>query len=178
MSRFAMSLLAFFLLLPAGAIAAQPAAPPGQAGTSVRNARGQVVGDARAWREGAIVRLRLTVRGLTPGTHGVHLHETGRCDAPAFTSAGAHWNPTGRQHGSQSPQGQHLGDLPNVTIGDGRRGQIEFRVPNASLEGGANPLLDADGAAAVIHAGPDDYRTDPSGNSGGRIACGVLGRAG
>lgn len=175
MSRFAMSLLAFFLLLPAGAIAAQPAAPPGQAGTSVRNARGQVVGDARAWREGAIVRLRLTVRGFTPGTHGVHLHETGRCDAPAFTSAGAHWNPTGRQHGRLNMQGLHLGDLPNLQVRANGTARIDFevRVP-AGTAPGANPLFDADGTSVVIHAAADDERTDPSGNSGARIACGVF----
>lgn len=148
----------------------------GQGGTPMLDAQGKQVAVANVVQQGDEFLVTVSVTDMAPGTYAAHIHTTGRCDAPTFETAGGHWNPTGRQHGSQNPQGQHLGDLPNVTIGDSRHGQIEFRVPNASVEGGANPLLDADGAAVVIHAGPDDYRTDPSGNSGDRIACGVLGR--
>lgn len=144
-------------------------------GTPLLDAQGRQVAVANLAQQGTEFLVTISVTDMAPGTYAAHLHTTGRCDAPRFETAGGHWNPTGRQHGSQNPQGQHLGDLPNVTVGDARRGQIEFRVPNASIEGGANPLLDADGAAVVIHAGPDDFRTDPSGNSGDRIACGVLG---
>lgn len=115
------------------------------------------------------------VHGLPPGVHGAHIHAVGRCDPPDFTTAGPHWNPTGRQHGSQNPQGPHLGDLPNLTVGADGRGRLEFRVPNARVRTGASPLQDADGAAFVIHASGDDYRSDPSGNSSARIACAVLG---
>jgi Cu-Zn family superoxide dismutase len=94
----------------------------------------------------------------------------GRCDAPDFTSAGGHWNPTQKKHGTMNPQGPHQGDLPNLVIGSDGRGTIGAVIPGATLAG----LLDADGAAMVIHAGPDDLMTDPSGNSGGRIACGVF----
>lgn len=144
-------------------------------GAPMLDAQGKQVATSNVTQQGDEFLVTVSVTDMAPGTYAAHLHMTGRCDAPTFETAGGHWNPTGRQHGSQNPQGQHLGDLPNVTVGDGRHGQIEFRVPNANLQGGNNPLLDADGAAVVIHAGPDDYRTDPSGNSGDRIACGVLG---
>jgi Cu-Zn family superoxide dismutase len=105
----------------------------------------------------------------------VHLHQTGRCDAPDFASAGPHWNPTSHQHGRLNPQGPHLGDLPNLQVAANGSGRIDFVVPvPAGTAAGANPLLDADGTALVIHAAADDLWTDPSGNSGARIACGVL----
>lgn len=112
--------------------------------------------------------------GVPAGVHGIHIHTVGRCDGPDFQTAGGHWNPTSRAHGTENPQGAHSGDLPNITIGADGRGMLHFSVPGATLEGQGASLLDADGAAVVIHANADDYRTDPSGNSGGRIACGVL----
>ena len=123
--------------------------------------------------------LRLTLRatGIAPGPHGVHIHMVGKCDGPDFASAGAHWNPLSRQHGPQNAAGAHLGDLPNIEIGADGTGMVSYTLA-ASLDRGAHPLLDADGAAIVIHAGPDDMKTDPSGNSGGRIACGVITKAG
>jgi Cu-Zn family superoxide dismutase len=120
------------------------------------------------------VRVEINASGMAPGTYGAHIHTTGRCDPPGFESAGGHWNPTGRQHGAENPQGRHLGDLPNLQINPQGNGRLVFAVPSASLQSGANPLLDADGAAIVIHAGADDHRTDPSGNSGARIACGII----
>jgi glucose/arabinose dehydrogenase/Cu/Zn superoxide dismutase len=134
-----------------------------------------------------------TLRNLTPGMHGIHLHAVGQCAAP-FTSAGGHWNPLQRQHGIDNPQGPHFGDLQNIRV-DGRgTAVVRVTAPGGSLFGApdrstggrvgrpdrvtlAQPaLVDADGAAIVIHAEPDDYRTDPSGNSGARIACGVIPR--
>ena len=120
------------------------------------------------------VTVKVEVAGLQPGPHGLHLHAVGRCEGPKFESAGPHWNPTGRLHGSQNPQGPHLGDIPNLVVGADGRGSVEYVIPGARLEDGDRRLLDADGAALVIHATADDYRTDPSGNSGARIACGVL----
>ena len=122
--------------------------------------------------DGSLV-VRVEAEGLPPGPHGVHLHTVGRCDAPDFQTAGAHWNPTNRQHGRDNPQGAHQGDLPNLDIGSDGRGTLDFSVSGATL----NQLLDADGAAVVVHADADDYRTDPSGNSGGRIACGIVQRS-
>lgn len=172
MTRFGLPLLVIAAAaIPATAVLAQQ----GRAGTSLRNAQGQVVGEAIAARDGHVVRLRLTVHGVPPGPHGVHLHQAGRCDAPDFTSAGPHWNPGGHQHGRLNPMGPHLGDLPNIVVGANGSGRLDFAVPvPAGTAAGANPLLDADGTALVIHASADDLRSDPSGNSGARIACGVL----
>jgi Cu-Zn family superoxide dismutase len=88
---------------------------------------------------------------------------------------GGHWNPTNRQHGKNNPAGMHVGDLPNLLVGTDGRGSLEINLPGASIAGGAASMLDADGASIVIHQSPDDYRTDPAGNSGARIACGVFG---
>ena len=138
------------------------------------DAAGQEV--ARATRAQAgrdSVRLALDASHLPAGTHGTHLHETGRCDAPAFTTANAHVNPMARKHGLRNPQGPHLGDLPNLVVGADGRGHMEVVIV-ASLRPGTPPLYDPDGTALVVHAGPDDMVTDPSGNSGARIACGVI----
>ena len=110
------------------------------------------------------------VAGLPPGVHGIHVHATGKCEAPDFQSAGAHWNPTARLHGRDNPDGAHHGDLPNITVAADGRGTLRFTLPGAEFA----QMLDADGASLVIHAAADDQRTDPSGNSGGRIACGVI----
>lgn len=119
--------------------------------------------------------LKLNISGLTQGVHGMHLHTTGSCESPGFTTAGAHLNPHGKLHGTNNPQGSHMGDLPNVTAGpDGKvKVSIPLNAPASDLEAF---LFDADGSAIVVHASADDYRTDPSGNSGSRIACGVLRR--
>lgn len=146
------------------------------AGAQLVDAAGRRVGDARfddAGTAGA-VRIRLNATGLRPGTYAAHVHAVGRCDAPDFASAGSHWNPQGRQHGRENPAGAHVGDLPNIVIGADGRGSIDARMDAASLRKGANPMFDADGSALLIHAAADDYRTDPSGNSGARIACGVI----
>lgn len=114
------------------------------------------------------ISLRIDVAGLSAGVHGLHLHAVGRCDPPDFATAGAHWNPTQRQHGRDNPLGPHLGDLPNLVVGADGRGTLTLPVPPG--------LVDDDGAALVVHASPDDYRTDPSGNSGERIACAAFTR--
>ncbi|VWX58006.1 superoxide dismutase family protein [Sphingorhabdus sp. 109] len=118
--------------------------------------------------------VNITAKGLPPGPHGVHIHETGKCEAPDFKSAGGHWNPSDKQHGFDNPQGAHAGDFFNLDIGADGSGALEATISGASLSDGENPLLDADGAAFVVHAGPDDLKTDPSGESGGRLACGVF----
>jgi Cu-Zn family superoxide dismutase len=107
---------------------------------------------------------------MPTGTHGAHIHTSGRCEGPDFMTAGGHWNPAGTQHGSLNPAGPHDGDLPNIIIGTDGRGTLGVTVAGGTLDG----LLDADGAAMVIHAAADDMTTDPSGNSGARIACGVF----
>lgn len=118
--------------------------------------------------------VKIDAEGLEPGPRGVHIHETGLCEGPDFTSAGGHWNPTENEHGFENPNGAHMGDFFNLEIGEDGKGSVEARIEGASLKDGANALMDADGAAFVIHAGADDLKTDPSGESGGRIACGVF----
>ena len=135
---------------------------------------GRLLANGAVTAESGGVRVRMEAAGLSAGTYAVHLHQTGRCNAPDFQSAGPHWNPTGRQHGRLNPLGAHLGDLPNLTVGADGAGSVEFLVAGASLGRGSRGLADEDGTALVVHAGADDYRTDPSGNSGARLACGVV----
>lgn len=120
--------------------------------------------------------IHVTVRGvgLTPGVHAVHIHTTGVCTGPDFKTAGGHWNPTMKQHGHDNPAGQHMGDMPNMTVAADGTGSLETVITGAMMKGGDMPLLDADGAAVVIHAAADDYKSDPAGNAGGRIACGII----
>lgn len=152
--------------------AASAAAPTARA--DLRDAQGQSKGSATATQDGTGIQVRLDATGMAPGSYAAHIHMVGACDAPKFESAGAHWNPTSKQHGRDNPAGMHKGDLDNLTVGADGRGSIAYTVQEASLSGGAAALLDADGAAVLIHAKPDDYRSDPSGNAGDRIACGVL----
>jgi Cu-Zn family superoxide dismutase len=131
---------------------------------------GASIGTVRVFQENTGVVLRIDANGLPQGIHGVHLHAVGRCDAPGFTSAGPHWNPTNRKHGHRNPEGFHAGDLGNLGVGADGKLVAGLLVPGATLAG----LRDAAGAALVFHARADDEMTDPSGNSGDRIACAVL----
>jgi superoxide dismutase, Cu-Zn family len=140
----------------------------------LRNAGGQVVGTATLTQVGGAVRIVLEAQGLPAGAKGVHIHAVGRCDPPDFTSAGSHFNPQGRQHGALNAQGPHAGDLPNLTIGADGKGRLESTSQLVTLQTGPSSVFDADGSALVVHAAPDDFRTDPTGNSGARIACGVI----
>lgn len=146
------------------------------------NSSGEIIGEVRGGDSDDGATLLVDAQGLAPGEHAIHIHEIGMCEAPSFESAGPHWNPTNRQHGALNPQGQHMGDLENVTVGEDGRLRVQVVVPGTYLrsEGrevrpGAHQILDASGAALVIHAQADDYRTDPSGNAGDRIACATLG---
>jgi superoxide dismutase, Cu-Zn family len=144
------------------------------ASAELSDGAGQLVGSARFTQLGKEVRVVVTVRGLPPGVHAVHVHEVGRCEPPGFASAGAHVNPERRQHGLLNPEGPHAGDLANLTVDDDGAGRLETTREQFSVNPGPTSLLDADGSALVIHAAPDDFRTDPTGNSGARIACGVI----
>ncbi|CAN5286569.1 superoxide dismutase family protein [soil metagenome] len=137
---------------------------------TLHTAYGTDVGRATATEVSGGLRITGDASAMPPGTHGAHVHTTGQCAGPDFASAGGHWNPTAMKHGSMNPQGPHEGDLPNLVIGADGRGTIGVTVPGATMAG----LLDADGSALVVHAKPDDLMTDPSGNSGGRVACGVF----
>ena len=145
--------------------------------SDLRNASGVSVGTATLTQVGGVVRIVLEAKGLTPGLHAFHIHAVGKCDPPDFASAGPHFNPTGRQHGALNAQGSHAGDLPNLNVGADGSGRLETASEQITLGTGAASLWDADGSSLVVHAAPDDFKTDPTGNSGARIACGVLTKA-
>lgn len=136
----------------------------------LRTADGTDVGRATVREVAGGLRITIDGRFMPPGMHGAHLHAVGRCEGPGFDSAGPHWNPGMTKHGGMNPQGPHGGDLPNLVIGADGRGTLGVNLAGASFDA----LLDADGAAMVVHADADDMMTDPSGKSGTRIACGVL----
>lgn len=162
------------ILLPLAGCATMTDLPTEQIGSATLTlANGQPAGVARIFATGEQVTLAAGLTGITPGVHGIHLHTTGKCEGPAFSSAGGHLNPLGKVHGSLAEGGKHEGDLPNVTIQPGGSGALTTALSGTPAQVRAW-LFDGDGAAIVVHADPDDYRTDPSGNSGARIACGVI----
>ena len=153
--------------------ATMPTGSP-QATAELKNAKGETVGTASLWEAASGVRIAAQVRDMSPGRHGIHIHAVGKCDPPEFTTAGGHYNPEGKKHGLKSPTGSHAGDLPNLEVASDRTGRLEYVTMRVTLGPGPTSLFDADGSALVIHAGPDDFETDPTGNSGGRVACGVI----
>jgi Cu-Zn family superoxide dismutase len=148
--------------------AAQSASAP------LKNADGKEVGSANLTQTPQGVLINIAVKGLPPGEHAFHIHAVGKCEAP-FTSAGGHYNPGGKKHGLLAADGAHAGDMPNLHIP--QNGDLTVEVVNAAItldKGKPNSVFDADGSALVIHADSDDYKTDPAGDAGGRIACGVI----
>ncbi|MCL6643040.1 MAG: superoxide dismutase family protein [Candidatus Bipolaricaulota bacterium] len=140
----------------------------------LRNAEGQVLGMAIFTQEPQGVRISVTVKGLSPGEHGIHIHAVGKCEPPDFLSAGPHFNPTNKKHGLNNLEGPHAGDLPNLVVGEDGSAVYEHVTDRVTLTPGELSLFDEDGSTLVIHAGPDDQITDPAGNSGARVLCGVI----
>ncbi|WP_313892813.1 superoxide dismutase family protein [Psychrobacillus sp.] len=142
---------------------------------SLINTEGAKVGQATLTENPKGVHILLKAEGLTPGVKAIHFHERAACEKPEFTTAGAHFNPQTKEHGFQNPKGYHAGDLPNIEVGED--GKIELETVSQAVvltAGKNNSLLDADGSAVIIHENADDYKTDPSGNSGKRIVCGEI----
>jgi Cu-Zn family superoxide dismutase len=166
------------LVLCALLVAAQPGAVMGKAKpravADLVDAAGKSHGRAILTESADGLSLVVKATGLAAGAHGLHVHAIGKCDAPDFASAGGHWNPTAHQHGHKNPQGPHGGDAPNLVADAHGKAKARSWLGAGALSAGAAPLLDADGAAVVIHADPDDEMTDPSGKSGKRVLCGVL----
>ncbi|QHW34651.1 superoxide dismutase family protein [Paenibacillus rhizovicinus] len=139
------------------------------------NTKGEEIGSAMLTQKDDAVLVRVEASKLTPGEHGLHFHEMGKCEVPDFKTAGSHFNPAARLHGFNNPKGFHNGDLPNLKADAGGNAKAEFETKVVTLvKGQPNSLLKEGGAALVIHDKADDYATDPSGNSGDRIACGVI----
>ncbi|MBM7563205.1 superoxide dismutase family protein [Paenibacillus sacheonensis] len=139
------------------------------------NTKGEEIGTASLTQKNDSVMVRVEASKLTPGEHGLHFHQVGKCEVPDFKTAGAHFNPADRQHGFNNPKGFHNGDLPNLKADAGGNAKAEFETKVVTLaKGQPNSLLKDGGSSLVIHDKADDYVTDPSGNSGDRIACGVI----
>lgn len=142
---------------------------------NLMNSDGKSVGTAELTEEDDGVRVKVNATDLPEGLHGFHFHETGKCEAPDFESAGGHFNPTGASHGLEEKEGPHAGDLPNLEVGADGTVEDEFLAEHVTLESGKdNSLLQESGTALVIHAEADDGKTQPSGDSGDRIACGIV----
>lgn len=147
--------------------------PSPDASAFLVDAKGADRGRADFFREAGGLRVELVARGFAPGTYGMHVHALGACSPQDFSGAGPHWNPQNTQHGRENPMGAHRGDLPNLVVETDQIGRATVMIEGAALKG-EGALLDADGASFIIHAGPDDMKSDPSGNSGARIACGIV----
>ncbi|HEY3707373.1 MAG TPA: superoxide dismutase family protein [Terracidiphilus sp.] len=152
------------------------AAGPKAAHADIMNSQGTKVGSAKIKASGDGVKISVKVSNLSPGEHGIHIHTVGKCEAPDFKTAGGHFNPTSAHHGIHNEQDPkpHLGDLANLTVDQGGSGYATFTVSGVTLGDGANSLFHDGGTSLVIHAKADDMKSDPSGNSGDRVACGVI----
>ena len=158
------------LLFPTLAAAELPLA----ARAILKDAKGDTVGTALLVAEGDGVSVLVQVHDLPPGRHAFHVHAVGKCDPPDFQGAGPHFNPTGKKHGAKNPEGHHMGDLPNVEASANGKGEARSFVAGGTLAAGPNSLVGPQGTALVVHEKPDDEMTDPAGNAGPRIACGVV----
>jgi superoxide dismutase, Cu-Zn family len=150
------------------------AAEQDRARAEIKDAQGKSVGTAslRETKDGVLT--TVNVKGLPEGLHAVHVHSVGKCEGPAFTSAGGHFNPLNKKHGLKNPDGPHAGDLPDMYVNKDGVGRYEVLMESMTLGPGQTSIFDSDGSSIVIHATADDNMTDPAGNSGDRIACGVI----
>jgi len=159
-------------LLTAAAAFGQVA--PKSAHAEIVNAQGQKIGTATFTPAKKGVEIEVNVSQLPPGVHGIHIHAVGKCEGPDFKTAGGHLNPDSKKHGKDNPEGPHAGDLLNLTVKSDGNAKTTLTDTMVTLAAGPNSLFHDDGTAIVIHEKEDDYKTDPAGNSGARVACGVI----
>ncbi len=149
------------------------AAAPAKARAALKDQQGRSIGEVTLEQTPNGVLIKGALENLPEGTRAIHLHEKGACQPP-FESAGGHFAPRGERHGFLVTAGPHAGDLPNIHVGADGKASFELLTEQIRLSGKGNAVLDKDGTAVIVHAGPDDYKTDPAGNAGDRVACGVI----
>jgi Cu-Zn family superoxide dismutase len=172
----ATGLLVVVLVLGFTAAAAkEPKAPKSKPVTvNLQNAQGKAIGTATLSQAASGVSIKLNVHDLPAGDHAIHVHQTAKCEGPDFKSAGGHFNPDSKHHGLENPEGPHAGDIPNFVVDAKGKGKATVVAPNVTLTDGPHSVFTGGGTALVIHAKADDGKTDPAGNAGDRIACGVI----
>ena len=156
-------------------LASQPASAQ-TASAELRNSQGDKVGSATLVEGPQGVKITLEASNVPQGRHAFHIHTVGQCEPPAFTPAGGHFTPHGKKHGLMSPEGPHAGDLPNLVVGPDGAARVEVYAAHVTLGSGTHSLFHPGGTAVIVHADPDDEKSDPTGNAGGRIACGIVTR--
>jgi len=170
-----MKLQAFAPLALIAALATLAIPAAGKTKVEIKDGQGKNVGIAILLPEkDKGVEVILDLHDLPPGEHGIHFHQNAKCDGPDFKTAGPHFNPNGKKHGFDSPDGHHAGDMKNITVDAQGKANVKFTVGDLTFSDDSHSLFSNGGTAIVIHAKADDYKTDPSGNSGDRIACGVI----